>query len=318
LGGLARAVYLDESEVIELKAISLGYAVPRHDFNVMVHSVFPESVNLQSRNCDRLLTLVTADCSDLPQGIRLATPPGFSFDMLLRPSEKLVCQNDFLEDELNHLSINLCQAKRWKCDVPNLEEDEITQSVVNAWTSVWQMLNERQRLTGAVMCAEEIFRTDNPKRGAITEKFGVLIRELVKSARKFDSSIEKIFSGLIGLGPGLTPSGDDFLVGFLTGLRCMKGKNAGRLEFLSELDKLVIHLSCHTNAISHTYLFHAANGQVSSKVEALVGVIVKGETAGRLRPAADVAMRVGHSSGMETVTGLLIGLATWGNKFAEL
>jgi hypothetical protein len=122
-----------------------------------------------------------------------------------------------------------------------------------------------------------------------------------------------ILSGLVGLGPGLTPSGDDFLIGFLTGLWCTVGEDAKRLAFLSALGQAVIRLSCQTNDISRTYLFHAAHGLVSSRLAALAEAIAGGEISGRLLTAAEDAMCAGHSSGMETVTGLLVGLSTWGN-----
>ncbi len=47
-------------------------------------------------------------------------------------------------------------------------------------------------------------------------------------------------AGLIGLGPGLTPSGDDFLVGYLAGLWCSAGSTRLRVEFLSALGKAIV------------------------------------------------------------------------------
>jgi Protein of unknown function (DUF2877) len=304
--------------VIELNAITLGYAVPRHDFNVTVHSVFPNAVNLQSRNARRLLTLVMADCADLPQGIRLATPPGFSFDMGLQQDERLVCRNGFLEDERKYLSIDLRQANHWKCHLPVLEANGLTLSVTSAWTSVWQALNERQRQTGAELCAQELFRTDNPRRKAVTVAMGTLIRALINASQSLEGPVEEIVAGLIGLGSGLTPTGDDFLVGFLTGLRCMTDKKGERFKFLSALNKLVIRLSWNTNDISRTYLYHAAHGQVSSKLATLIEAIATGEVYDRLLQIAEEAMLVGHSSGLETVTGLLVGFSTWGKGFAQI
>jgi hypothetical protein len=291
--------------------------VPRDDFSVTVHSVFPDAINLKSRNRGRLLTLVSSDCADLPQGMRLDTPPGFSFDMGLHAGERLTCQNRFLQDGYRRLTINLRQAKYWKCTLPDLGVDGMTQHTVAAWNSVWQLLNEQQRLTGAEICAEELFHTDTPLRKAVTKIMGITIRELVEAARNFDTSVEKIVANLIGLGSGLTPSGDDFLVGFLTGLRSTTGKSGERLKFLSELGKKVIHLSCNTNDISRTYLLHAAMGQVSSRLAGLVEAIACGEGTDHFWQTVEEAMHVGHSSGMDTVTGLLVGLSTWGNGFPQ-
>jgi len=73
----------------------------------------------------------------------------------------------------------------------------------------------------------------------------------------------------------------------------------------------VIRLSHLTNAISRTYLTHAARGQVSSRLADLAEAICRGENSDRLLAAAESAMQVGHTSGMDAVTGLLIGLVVW-------
>jgi hypothetical protein len=318
LDGLAWAVLPNEYEVIELKALSVGYAVPQHDFRVTVHSVFPAAINLKSGNRGRLISLVRSDCADLPQGMRLDTPAGFSFDLGLQPGENLFCQNSSLQDENKRLSINFRQAKYWKCKLPDLGTDGINQNFITAWNSVWQALNERQRLCGAEICAEELFYTDTPKQKVVTKSMGVLVRELVEAARNLNTHVEKIIARLIGLGQGLTPSGDDFLIGFLAGLCSTRGKTRERLKFLSELGKEVRHLSCYTNDISSTFLFYATQGQVSSKLANLLDAIAGGEGTAHFWQTVEEAMRVGHSSGMDTVTGLLVGLSTWGNGFPQI
>lgn len=299
-------------KVIRLQAISLGYAVPRGDFNTAVHSVFPEVINLQSGNERRLLTLVTADCADLPQGIRLDTPPGFSFEKELHAGDRMACRNSFLGDGHGHLSIDMHNAKRWKCELPDLDGDEIAPPVAAAWNSVWQALDEHKRRINYKIPRTESSITDFPGEATFSRIMDAHVRALVEAVRNLDTSVGTSLAGLIGLGPGLTPSGDDFLVGFLTGLHCTAGKKRERLAFLSELEKMIVRLSRQTNDISRTYLFHAAHGQVSSRLVALLEEITRGEDSDRLLQAADDALQVGHSSGLDTVTGLLFGLSTWG------
>jgi hypothetical protein len=299
--------------MIDLQAISLGYAVPHNDFNSHVHSVFPESANLQMYKGRQLLTLIMAESVDLPQGIRMKALGGFSFEKALQPGDRIVCQSRILRDERNRLSIDLRHAKRWTYQLPRPDADLISPSIAAAWSVVWQALDERQRRTDAELRVAELFFPNLPEQATVTRRMGVLMRGLVEAARNLDPSFRKSVAGLIGLGRGLTPSGDDFLVGFLAGLHCMAGKKAERLVFLSNLEKLIVDLSSQTNDISFTYLYHAARGQVSSRLAALMEAITQGVDSDRLLPAAEDAMRVGHSSGMETVTGLLAGLYAWGN-----
>ena len=117
---------------------------------------------------------------------------------------------------------------------------------------------------------------------------------------------------MIGLGGGLTPSGDDILVGYLAGLWTTVLDRPERIRCVSSLGEAVIATRPEgTNAISRTYLFHAARGQVSSRLSDLAAVICRGEDADRVLRVAESAMKVGHTSGMDAVTGLLVGLAAW-------
>lgn len=64
---------------MRLLAISTGYAVPYIDFDATIHSIFHTALNLKPADKDLLLTLVVRGEDDLPQGIRLNSPDGFSF-----------------------------------------------------------------------------------------------------------------------------------------------------------------------------------------------------------------------------------------------
>lgn len=287
--------------------------MPRKDFDATVHSVFHEAVNLRPITSNRLLTLVTAGCADLPQGVRMATPEGFSFELYFKAGDWLTCRGAVLADDQEQIEIDLAPAKRWKCSLPSLAADDITPQVVAAWTLVWQALNERQRSYNAEIQAAELWHAGDSAQSTIRNRVGELIRELIEAVRNLDASVGKIVARLIGLGSGLTPSGDDFLVGFLTGLQCVAGSNAMRLIYLRELWKLVIRLSHQTNDISRTYLYHAAHGQVSSRLAGLATAITKCAGREQLVITTEEALHEGHTSGMDTVTGLLVGLATWGN-----
>ncbi|MDR2391568.1 MAG: DUF2877 domain-containing protein [Planctomycetota bacterium] len=105
---------------------------------------------------------------------------------------------------------------------------------------------------------------------------------------------------LIGLGPGLTPSGDDILAGALLTLRV--------LGFPGAADRLagcVLPRLDHTNRISASHLRAAAAGrgaavfhELLSSAFALEGV---GECFARIG-------RIGHTSGWDTVLGMFAAI----------
>jgi hypothetical protein len=52
-------------------------------------------------------------------------------------------------------------------------------------------------------------------------------------------------------------------------------------------------------------------GQVSSRLDTLARAISRPESSGQLLAAAESVMQSGHTSGIEAVMGLLLGLAAW-------
>ena len=107
---------------------------------------------------------------------------------------------------------------------------------------------------------------------------------------------------LIGLGPGLTPSGDDFLVGYLAGLDAAADPARPALAA-----GIVEAAPARTTAISASMLRHAAGGEYAERLHEVVGALCTGR-ADRITRAVDRAMAYGATSGVDTVVGLFAAL----------
>jgi hypothetical protein len=295
-----------------LRTISMGYAVPNENFDASVHSVFKSSLNLRVNGESGLLTLLASGEGDLPQGIRLDAPANFSFEKT-EIGEPAVCRDGILHLENSSLTIQLRGARRWKCYLSALKFDITNPWVSTAWSLVWEALNKRQRLKESEIVAEDLFRLESAPAG-ISRRVGEAMRELLKAAQKYELTDASSVNSLIGLGPGLTPSGDDLLVGYIAGLWCTMAERSERAQFIASLGETISHLLQNTNDISRTYLYHAVRGQVSSRLANLAEALSRGEDHQHLLELAEAAMKIGHTSGMETVTGLLVGLAAWEGK----
>jgi hypothetical protein len=292
-----------------LPAISIGYAVPAEDFDASIHSVFQSALNLRLSGENHLLTLMAAGEGDLPQGIRLDAPDRFSFEGF-PVGEPAVCRDSLLHFENSSLTVQLSGARRWKCDLPALKFDPAIPAVAAAWHLVWDALNKRQRLSGAEIIADDLFGSNESARSSVLSRAGGAMRDLVHAAQRY-ALTETALKPLIGLGSGLTPSGDDLLVGCLAGLWCTVQDRNERLQFVSSLGQIILPLLAETNEISGTYLYHAVQGQVSSRLVNLAEVICQGKSTEHLLEMAEAAMKVGHTSGMDAVSGMLVGFAAW-------
>ncbi|MGI5272849.1 DUF2877 domain-containing protein [Nonomuraea sp. CA-218870] len=115
---------------------------------------------------------------------------------------------------------------------------------------------------------------------------------------------------LVGLGPGLTPSGDDVLAGLLVTLRHL-GRATGAARALDLAGWLAATVTfdarTRTTPISATLLHCAARGESCPEVIAALRGL-----AGRqpLEPALRRLCGLGHTSGADLAQGVAIGLET--------
>jgi uncharacterized protein DUF2877 len=298
---------------MQLYAASIGSAVPRNNFNATIQSVFDSSLNLRLAHEGRLITILISDHYDLPQGIRLDKRIPLPY---LTPSASLIsnvglraaCRGGILRFGSSSLTIDLRCAHIWEGRIPALPRPIER----GAWSIIWRTLNQQQRLKGTELIGDDLFNSD--QGSLLTRKLSQPAMQLIAAAECLDSHIARdAAQKMIGLGPGVTPSGDDVLIGFLAGLHSTAGNEQGRLAFIRAFGESLLILSRETNEISRTYLHHAIHGQFSSSLIALLAAINSGAEE-QLSSALKDAMRVGHSSGMDSVTGFLMGLAVWNKE----
>lgn len=104
-------------------------------------------------------------------------------------------------------------------------------------------------------------------------------------------------AALLGRGPGLTPSGDDVLAGFLAGACAFGLAVPGVRQVVAQ------RAGTATTALSAQLLSHAAAGECIPEVAGLAWALMGHDDA---TGAARRLLTVGHSSGAALATGLLL------------
>jgi len=126
--------------------------------------------------------------------------------------------------------------------------------------------------------------------------FGRWLTGMLGARHARDVAVEEAVQGLIGFGFGLTPSGDDFLVGALAWLDAIGARDAHAALARAILDAL----PGSTAPLSACFLRAAAGGHVGETLHRAVSSIMAGDT-----DAAIVAVEnVGHSSGWDMLAGI--------------
>ena len=108
---------------------------------------------------------------------------------------------------------------------------------------------------------------------------------------------------LVGLGPGLTPSGDDLLGGFMLALTA-RGHQSLRdalwRAISTELDDLTV-------PVSAMHLSAAADGMAAEAVHLLINAVLTGD-AGAIPARLNAVLAIGATSGADAVAGIVMGL----------
>jgi len=106
---------------------------------------------------------------------------------------------------------------------------------------------------------------------------------------------------LLGSGPGLTPSGDDVLTGFLAGAAAF-GLDSGPLR-----ETVAVLAPARTTALSAALLWHAARGECIDELAGLAAVLTSRRPGApeRAGPVVSRLLSVGHTSGAALALGLV-------------
>ena len=138
----------------------------------------------------------------------------------------------------------------------------------------------------------------------------VALRHWLKSAcsDSDEASIEDLgrILPLIGLGPGLTPSGDDVLGGVMIALHALQEPAMCRQLWSATREAA----TKSGNAISLAHLSAAASGQGGAAVHRALAAIMSVDVE-TMRDAVSGIDRTGHTSGWDAMTGAVIALDGW-------
>jgi hypothetical protein len=249
-------------------------------YRARVHSVFASVVNLECASSGTLHTLACAHVDNAPATLVVDLP---SFVRLgLATSANARCTGPTLC--AGSLEVSLERVERWSPAMPD-------------WPDGGMPVPWLRDLLGR--------RRPGGNAGAFDGRLRELTSALEAALRHGDTDAAYEHAArLVGLGPGLTPAGDDWLVGLAT-ICNLPGSPVGDLRSL--LVGLVDDAGERTNDISRAAMVHAAQGRVRESITELVTAMAHGDRAAMERRGTQV-MRIGASSGTDILTGMLAGL----------
>lgn len=261
----------------------------------VVHSVFSRALNLRFDDGPDLYTLLSRRKLRAPNTLNLGD---VEFQAAGIAVGDRVAAADGVIDIAGKLRVGVGGASPWQPAIPALHHDA-------------------DRMRAGLEIAGSFVLRHGMRGGALEDHCGPLLSRMV-SRRIGDESDSLVVayragriveavdhaSRLIGLGPGLTPSGDDLLLGFLAALHTRRPLPAEAAAFGAAVVRIA-RLS--TNDISLAGLVTAADGAAGEVVSNLLCAICNAAI-----PAIETAVRdvltIGASSGTDMALGVISGL----------
>ncbi|HTX73834.1 MAG TPA: DUF2877 domain-containing protein [Rectinemataceae bacterium] len=313
-----------------LAALSIGpaaaRALPGGDTTLRVHSSFANSVNIAVEGSELLVLLCHARGAGYPHSLVLPEESDFSTRPFRAGSTGLLRGGELLFGGPDHgVRIGLERARRRPRRMLPLP---VPWSGVHARCA--QHLARFQGQIGAELRIEALLDgTHSPgaeaaELHAAAHELALWLRSELAVSCSSSSPLGaqtgsfvpwKAVASLVGRGPGLTPSGDDFLCGWLAALRCGAGSADGApapgpAEALSRATAQSLDA---TTDISASLLRCAMQGFWPEPLADLAAALADEREFEAIR-ALDELCRFGHSSGADIATGFLFGLATQADR----
>ncbi|MCQ4207465.1 DUF2877 domain-containing protein [Streptomyces longispororuber] len=265
-----------------------------------VHSVFTRVVNLLTPQ-GTLIALAARDAGDAPR--TLVVDVADWTDLELVPGQRVTFATGNLCVELPHRTVRLttADARRWRARPPSLAH--LAPGALAAAADHLDRLNRTYGPRGGMLGATPYA---GPMETAVAQALDEGRTTLIAAVRDGrDAAIRRGILALLGLGPGLTPAGDDFLTGVAV-LAALPG--SALTGFGPALKAVLAEHPGRTTDLSHATLTEAADARVRHELVDVLRELAHGRHPQELNAPARELLAIGHTSGSDTLSGLIAGL----------
>lgn len=263
-----------------------------------IHSCFTHALNLIDER-GQFATFLSADFPNGPLTLRVNTLPKATLEALQESAIPLQYQER--EGKGAFIAPGLCfifseETTYWESQLPIMDG------------SVQQPSNIKQSLQASLQLAKSLL----PVRALDDRVMQYIYETLESQSTQLVSAIvdnnlpeiSRLAIKQIGLGMGLTPSGDDFLVG----LMLILWLNPKRYQaILQQLQVTIEDSRTHTNEISWWMLNYAVSGRFNGWLQDYAKALVLADLTVQKKALMQI-LTIGSSSGSDMVTGIVAGL----------
>ena len=269
--------------------------------NGIVHSVFDHACNIQLEE-NNLVTLISPKLPNYPSAIKLDIAENRMIRSIgFKTGMKSVINKDEIKMPEICISIKLSGAKVWDSS-PLFLRSNISEEMLNKNIEKIRDLTLKCGEIEGVASILDGNKVDNNYKNFIINP----VKRLAKGISNFDyKEITEASKRLIGLGPGLTPAADDFLLGILASLYYMGYYFGNHLENLKKIAGFIIYdLPGRTTFISEIMLRNGMKARFSEPIRDLMLAVIH-NTA--VQDKCLNLLNIGGTSGSDCAAGIVFG-----------
>ena len=195
----------------------------------------------------------------------------------------------------NQLQLARGKWKVWQAPVVNWSRETLFRGLKNL-DSICSQRNPDRGLSGLIWPRSLGVSPEAGMAQPVFDSLRLWLRQALYSGALV--SPPKGIVKLLGLGPGLTPSGDDFLVGLFIALSL-----CGRKDLVSAVSEMIQPLmTTLTGPISRLHILAAIDGEGNESFHKMINAILIGDYTAISSQLNSISL-IGHTSGWDALTG---------------
>lgn len=296
----------------DLRALRLSRAVSdllavRELRVAIIHSVFRRVANL-SLDSGHLLSLSAPEVALAPNAVAIELPAGSTMTSAgLRPGQAATLSVLGVQIPEARLHVTFAGAARWepRPQIRGVDRSDLASAAVAVRTMVIA-----EGASDSLLPL--LWMRDRPDMAEPTDfvaRAAGPATLLCAAAARYDTGgVRAASKGLAGLGPGLTPSGDDLLAGFVASWVLTAGALGvpiGERERIAS--EILTGASASASELGAVWLAHGVRGEVAEPMGRFFTSLLAGEPDA-LALAVRGVLALGATSGTDWLVGALLGV----------
>ncbi len=263
-------------------------------------AVFDHAANVMTKT--GLVTVLTRDRTLIPHSIRLCDnipfpAMGWERDSLVRMDESGVSEIS------GRRLVNLKTAAVTDLNIySRLKPFESASASVLSAEPILRCLRRRADVNGLSVIVTEL--GTNPFADLIRPRLQALFLAV---AHHDENGASAAAARIAGCGPGLTPSSDDLLSGYMAALHAFKAAGLRKDSIVQLTRRMASSAAEKTNSISAAFLLQSGNGYASEEMILLLREVLTGAEDKAELAAARVGM-LGSTSGSDMLCGVALAI----------